>query len=87
MGDWDEKYAFRNTVRPGLGALCSSLGMLVIAEWAEEFFGRFRVRVVTVTPFGPATRTEWLMGGHKGTIWDWVCTGVWTGPARDSIRE
>ena len=47
VGDWDEKDAFCNTVRPNLGAICSSLGILGIAAWAEEFSGRFRVRVVT----------------------------------------
>ena len=51
VGDRDEKDAFCNTVRPGLGVVCSLVGMLGIAEWTEEFFGRFCVQVVT--PLGP----------------------------------
>ena len=64
VGDWDEKDAFCNTVRPGLGAVCWSLGMLEIAEWAEGFFGRFRVGVVT--PFGLGRPYRMAHGGAQG---------------------
>ena len=78
MGDWDEKDAFCNTVGPNLGAVYLSLGMLGIAGWAEEFFVRFCVRVVT--PFGLGCPYRMAHGGGGGAVWGWVCMGAWTAP-------
>ena len=76
VGDWDEKDAFCNTVRPGLGVVCSFLGMLGIAVWAEEFLGRFRVWVVT--PFGlgrPYRMAHWGAQGESTGVSLYGCMG------------
>ena len=87
VGDWDDKDAFCNTVRLGLGAVCSSLGLLGIAEWAEGFFGGLRVRVVT--PFGlghPYRMAHRGGGGTRGWYGGGGCTDAWIGPACGSIK-